>query len=107
MMPTKTQCQELLYNNTNSEWITLNNVNGRKFINKTDSSKYIFFPAAGGWDGTNHNNIGSQGSYWSTSLNSYRSLAWFIHILTDDLVIRSTDHWIGNSIRPIAPKRPW
>ena len=38
MMFTKDQGQELI-DNTTSEWITLNNTNGRKFINKTDTAE--------------------------------------------------------------------
>ena len=52
MMFTKEQAQELI-DNTTYEWTTINGVNGRKFTSKTDSSKYIFLPAAGVWYGTN------------------------------------------------------
>lgn len=45
-MPTSDELRELL-DNTDSEWTTINGVNGRKFTSKTDTSKYIFFPAAG------------------------------------------------------------
>ena len=45
-MPTKDECQEL-YKNTTQSWVTINGVNGRKFTSKTDTSKYIFIPAAG------------------------------------------------------------
>ena len=45
MMPTHTQVLELRHrDNTTSEWTSLNGVNGRKFTNKKDSSKYIFLP---------------------------------------------------------------
>ena len=52
-MPTKDQCQELI-NGTNYTWTSINKVNGRKFISNTDTSKYIFIPAAGYWDGMPH-----------------------------------------------------
>lgn len=41
---TQTQGQELI-DGTNSTWTSINGVNGRKFISKTDSTKYIFLPA--------------------------------------------------------------
>ena len=44
MMLTKDQGQELI-GNTTSTWNSINGVNGRKFTNKTDTSKYIFLPA--------------------------------------------------------------
>lgn len=45
-MPTLDQVNELTAN-TDYEWTTINGVNGGKFINRNDSSKYIFVPAAG------------------------------------------------------------
>lgn len=66
-MPTEAEFQELI-NNTKHEWTTMNNVNGYKFINKSDSSKYIFIPASGGlWQGSS-GGVGEYGRYWSSSL---------------------------------------
>ena len=48
MTPTYDQGLEMI-DNTDSEWTTINGVNGYKFFNKTDFSKYIFLPAAGKW----------------------------------------------------------
>lgn len=48
-MPTKAEFQELI-DNTNHSWVTNYNgtgKSGRKFVSKTDASKYIFFPASG------------------------------------------------------------
>ena len=45
-MPTKAEIQELLSGTTN-EWTQMSSVNGWKFTSKTDTSKYIFIPAAG------------------------------------------------------------
>ena len=45
-IPTVTDINELV-DNTNISWTTINNVTGRKFTNKKDSSKYIFIPASG------------------------------------------------------------
>lgn len=44
--PTGSQCRELI-NNTDHEITTINGIRGRKFINRTDSTKYIFIPFAG------------------------------------------------------------
>ena len=50
-MPTPTQCQELL-DNTTTTWTTLDDVSGRIFTSKIDTSKSIFIPAAGyAWEG--------------------------------------------------------
>ena len=68
-MPTEAQFREL-FDNTNKEWTTVNSVSGYKFINKTDSSKYIFIPAAGYCDGGSVYNVGSGGGVWASSLSS-------------------------------------
>ena len=47
-MPTKFQCEELI-NKTTNTWTAMNGVNGMKFTNKSDSSKYIFTSATGYW----------------------------------------------------------
>ena len=65
-MPTKDQWQELI-DGTNSEWVTLNGVNGRIFIFNKDS-KYIFLPAGGYWDRTTLWNV-SNCYYWTTKRN--------------------------------------
>ena len=71
-MPTREQCQELLAE-TNHSWVTNYNgtgINGRKFVNKTDSSKYIFIPASGrAWSGS-FNDVGNYGYLWSSSVST-------------------------------------
>ena len=71
-MPTKTEFQELLSGTTN-EWIEYFNgtdVNGWKFTSKTDTSKYIFIPAAGYCNSGSVVNVGHNGYVWSSSLNT-------------------------------------
>ena len=68
-MPTQTQVQELI-SGTNSEWTTIDGVAGRKFTNKSDSSKYIFIPAAGFFLNGSHGDEGSRGYVWSSSLST-------------------------------------
>ena len=66
-MPTLTQVQELV-SGTNSEWTTIDGVAGRKFTNKSDSSKYIFIPAAGYFHDGSPYGKSSDGFVWSSSL---------------------------------------
>ena len=71
-MPTSDECEELI-NNTTNEWISDYNgtgVSGRKFTHKTDTSKYIFIPAAGLCSGGSVNNVGSYGGVWSSVLHT-------------------------------------
>ena len=103
-MPTKDQCEELI-NNTDHEWISINEINGRKFTSKSDTSKYIFLPAGSNWlsfeiIGDNHNSI-----YWSTTkYTSYIWDAWLMHFTSDTSIIRSDGRRTGLPIRGI---RPW
>ena len=71
-MPTYAEFYEL-FDNTTNEWITnFNNtgVNGRKFTSKTDTSKYIFIPAAGYCNNGSVNSGGRHGYVWSSSLRT-------------------------------------
>ena len=67
-IPTPTQIRELL-DNTRSSWTTQDGVNGMLFTSNKDSSKSIFFPAAGcAWDGSFH--FSSNGDVWSSMLST-------------------------------------
>ena len=68
-MPTLTQVNELV-SGTNSEITTIDGVAGIKFTNKSDSSKYIFIPAAGYFNYGSRGDGGSSGGVWSSSLNT-------------------------------------
>ena len=67
-MPTQAQFYELTAN-TNYTWTTIDGVNGGKFANKTDATKYVFFPAAGRWSDGSQYYVGSRGYYWSSTPN--------------------------------------
>lgn len=82
-MPTQSEFQELIDNTTN-EWTTIDGVNGYKFINKADESKYIFIPAAGGLWGGESFSVGEFGGYWSSSLyEGYCDGAWDLTFYSD------------------------
>ena len=65
-IPTPSQIQELI-DNTTSDWIKMDNVNGRLFTSKKNG-KSIFIPAAGyAWNGSVRNS-GDSGFVWSSML---------------------------------------
>ena len=106
MMFTKNQGNELI-NNTDSSWTTIDGVNGYKFFNKTNSSRYIFLQASGYWSDTTHYSVNSLGGYWSTTCSS-PSHNWNMIIDSTNISFRDTlGHRSGFSIRPIAPPCPW
>lgn len=70
-MPTKEQFQELVDNCTR-EWCCENGHMGSRFTSKING-KSVFFPAAGGGNGTSIDYVGSYGRYWSSSWYSASS----------------------------------
>ena len=100
-MPTGEQWEELL-NNTNCTWTTLNGVNGRQFSGS--NGQIIFLPAAGYW-GNNFStdSIGSQGMYWSSSLNSDEpDLGAHLFFTFDNCLLHFFSYrYFGNPIRPV------
>lgn len=95
-IPTKEQLQELI-DNTNNEQTTVNNVNGCKFTSKTDSSKYIFIPAAGSVLNGSRYGVGNSGIIWSSSLKDQNS-----YILNSKLVrVDYSSRCSGLTVRPV------
>ena len=72
-MPTDEECAELI-NNTKHEYTAINGVNGTKFINKTDASKYIFIPLAGGAANGSFVEQGQTGALWNSSVSPDNSM---------------------------------
>ena len=101
-MPTSVDVDELLDNCTWT-WTTQNGVNGYRVTSKTNSNS-IFLPAAGYRSGLSIYSVGSNGSYWSSSLDeSYPGDAW-------DLLFGSSYTFRGNNgrnygftVRPVCP----
>lgn len=99
-MPTKTEFEEL-YNNTKVTWTKINGVAGCKFTNKTDASKYIFMPAAGGYyKGSSLGNWGSHGYYWSSMLYD-SSLAYYLYFYGSSPGMVTTSRGSGKSVRAV------
>ncbi len=109
-MPTKENIQELL---NNCVWSWTDNYNNTNVQGYTVSSKVegnanaIFLPAAGYYDGTELLNVGSVGSYWSSSLTSdYLDHAChlsFLYTISYDWF--NAERCNGGSIRPVQPKK--
>ena len=70
-MPTVGEFQEL-NDQCDSEWTDEDGVAGRRFTSRINGNS-IFFPASGNRYGTGLVNRGSDGNYWSASLNSQTS----------------------------------
>ena len=102
-MPTKEEFQEL-YNNTTVTWTTQNGVEGRLFTASNGNS--LFLPAAGcRYDGSLYY-AGSDGFYWSSSLDTgLPYLAWYFGFNSGDYNVGYYYRGIGFSVRPVRSLR--
>jgi uncharacterized protein (TIGR02145 family) len=99
-MPTDAEFKEL-YDNTDSEWTTLNGVAGRKFMKKSDHSVFIFFPAAGNYDGASLSYSGSIGYYWSSSWYS-SSIGYYLSFNSGNVNPQNNNNrYYGFSVRAV------
>lgn len=69
-LPTPHQIEELL-ENTTSEWINQNGVNGWLFTSKIDDTKSIFIPAAGYFEDGLFEDENKYGAYWCNRLATF------------------------------------
>ena len=100
VMPTYEDYKELL-DNTTSEWITINGVNGTKFTSKTNNN-VIFLPACGKYDDEGLKYQNEFGYYWSSSLSESGSLnAYFLAIYSKAPSLFTNIRCHGFSVRPI------
>ena len=103
-MPTRSDFQELL-ENTENEWVEDFNgtgVNGRKFTSKTDTSKYVFIPAAGFRTNDSVNYVGSDGDVWGSSLDiSIPDNAWGLTLNSSVCCMGYSYRCYGRSVRGV------
>ena len=109
-MPTKAECEELLAGTT-TRWVeNYNNIeglNGRVFTSKVNGNT-LFMPAAGYYDGSRIDNIGFDGSFWSSSLElDAPDCAYFLVYYADSvgeniIAVSAGGRDEGFSIRPVC-----
>ena len=99
-MPTKDECQEL-YKNTTQSWVTIKGVNGKKFTSKTDTTKYIFIPAAGYYYNGSVSEVGAYGYIWSSTISSPYSKARFLRFRSSTCGASTTERCYGMPVRGV------
>ena len=99
-MPTKNECQEL-YKNTTQSWVTIKGVNGKKFTSKTDTTKYIFIPAAGYYYNGSVSEVGTYGYIWSSTISSPYNNARFLKFRATTCSASTTERCYGMSVRGV------
>lgn len=100
--PSMEQFEELIDpSNTTTVWMEQKGVYGRMITGK--NSQYIFLPAAGFRWGTSHNGAGSDGYYWSRSLNaSGNGLADGLYFGSLSISSLYSGRGMGFSVRPVV-----
>ena len=111
-MPTTAEFQAL-GNAVNTAWTASyqgSGVAGIVCTDKTDSSKVLFFPAAGYCSDGSVNYVGSDGRYWSSSLVTLDDMysAYSLYFYSDStiwdcrfVVYGNDGRWGGFSVRPV------
>ena len=103
-IPTDAEWAELINNCT---WTWVENYNGSGVngnLVTASNGNSIFLPAAGNRYGTNLGIGGSDGLYWSSSLNTgCPEWAWFVFFYFDDVRrCDDNDRCFGQSVRPVS-----
>ena len=100
-MPTAEEIEELRDNCT-WDWIIQNGVNGYSVTGPNGNS--IFLPAAGYRGGSDLDEAGSYGGYWSSSLASYTTDASHLFFDSDYVSWSSDARYYGRPVRPVLRK---
>ena len=100
-MPTDAEWTELREQCTWT-WTSQNGVTGRLVTSKTNGNS-IFLPAAGYRYDTSLYNVGSNGYYWSSSLNTDNPYyAWNVYFYSSNVYRYINNRFNGFSVRPIT-----
>lgn len=103
-MPTEAEFNALL-SATNNEWVTNyggSGKSGRLFTAKNNSSKVLFFPAAGHCDNGTIGNVGNYSYYWSSTRNpNYSDYAMMSRFESGMSRVGTFPRLDGEPIRPV------
>ena len=101
-LPTKAQWEEL-ENRCTWTWTTEGGHSGYKVTGPNGNS--IFLPAAGLRGGTSSFSVGSEGSYWSSTLDeSDTDHAWGLYFISGNHNMCSYGRDFGLTVRPVTEK---
>ncbi|MCQ2287623.1 MAG: hypothetical protein MJZ74_00805 [Muribaculaceae bacterium] len=102
-MPSTQEIKDLLDSKyTTTEWVKVHGVKGRRITSKSNGNS-IFLPAAGYRSYTSLNYEGSNGEYWSSSLDLYNDVNAFRLGFSSDRIGGGGDEWryCGQSVRAV------
>ena len=104
-IPTKEQFDELI-KYTKNKWVVNyrgTGINGQVFTGSNGNT--MFIPAAGYRDGTDLNDIGTDGYVWSSNSYAYSVLrVWYLDFSSDDIYVDYDNRYQGLTVRPVFKK---
>ena len=107
-MPSEGQLEELFNDDyTTTTWTSINGIYGRKITSKMPgyTGNSIFLPAAGYYNRSSLRYAGSNGYYWSRTLNVFdTSFARDLGFYSSNLCTYIDRRYFGQSIRPVRNK---
>ncbi len=102
-MPTDDEWTELREKCTGAWTDNYNGTGVAGYEVKATNGNSIFLPAAGYRDGDDPYDAGSDGYYWSSSLNADRPYdAWYVDFYSSNVSGRSYSRYYGRSVRPVC-----
>ena len=101
-MPSKEQLEELINSSyTTTTWTIVNGINGRLITSNTNGNT-LFLPASGNCSWGSVRSIGSDGCYWSSSLNEDGpSSAWDLYFNSGYINVSGGSRYDGLSVRGV------
>ncbi|MBR4826376.1 MAG: hypothetical protein IKZ91_00640 [Bacteroidales bacterium] len=104
-MPTTCEVEELVSTRKNAnytwEWKEINGIIGWLVTYRVNKNS-IFLPAAGGWSGVVHGNVGTNCYYWSSSLSTeYSEKACLLYSNSENVEKKEGLRCAARSIRPV------
>lgn len=107
-LPSKYQIDELCNSEyTTAEWTTKGGVIKGVLVTSKSNGNSIFLPAAGYSDGTDFEDVGDWGKYWSRSFVDVRNDEWTSSMMIDKYIIlgpMADSRNRGLSVRPVRVK---
>jgi hypothetical protein len=98
-LPTRAQIKELI-SGTVQEVTSINNIEGVKFINKSDTETYIFIPFSGYYIGNLFGNGYAGADIWGGSIQKQGSqYAYSLHVYGGDCSLSNSDRCYGYCMR--------
>ena len=102
-MPSKEQLDELINSSyTTTTWTTVNGIKGRLITSKTNNNT-LFLPASGycDWGGVGY--VGSNGYYWSSSLDTeFPGDSGYLFFSSGSIVGRYNSRYFGYMVRGVV-----